>query len=86
MPGIRTFRRVIVAAASAAAVLAFALPADAATDPGNGGRDHSPDTTTVTATCGNGLLVLGPIVVPVAPHTTTVIQCESPAPHQGVLN
>jgi hypothetical protein len=86
MHRIRAVRRVVVTAAAAAAVLSFAVPADAATDPGNGGRDHSPDTTTVTATCGNGLLVLGPIVVPVAPYTTTVIQCESLAPHPGVPN
>jgi hypothetical protein len=36
------------------------------------------DTTTVTTTCGNGLIVLGPIVLSAAPFSTTVIQCEPP--------
>jgi hypothetical protein len=34
------------------------------------------NTTTATATCGNGLIALGPIVVPLAPNSTTVIQCQ----------
>jgi hypothetical protein len=50
---------------------------------GSSHRDSSPDTTTATATCGNGLVVLGPIVVPVAPNTTTVIQCQEAPPASG---
>jgi hypothetical protein len=45
---------------------------------------YSPDTRTTTATCGNGLIALGPIVIPAAPFTTTVIQCEKTEPHQEV--
>ncbi|MDQ1514307.1 MAG: hypothetical protein QOE80_137 [Actinomycetota bacterium] len=82
-----TFRGVM-AAAAAAAVFSVAVPADAAVTvsptPG-GGRQNSPDTTTITATCGNGLVSLGPIVIPTAPFTTTVIQCEAPSTtHQEV--
>jgi hypothetical protein len=41
-------------------------------------RQSPRDTTTVTTTCGNGLIVLGPIVVPISPHSTTVIDCGLP--------
>lgn len=81
--------RGVMAAGAAAAVLSVAAPADAAVSVGPtpaGGRQNSPDTTTVTATCGNGLVSLGPIVIPAAPFTTTVIQCEAPAMHQEVLH
>jgi hypothetical protein len=79
--------RGVMAAGAAAAVFSVAVPADAAVSVGPtpaGGRQNSPDTTTVTATCGNGLISLGPIVIPAAPYTTTVIQCEAPAMHQEV--
>ena len=57
--------------AAAAGTLSFGVPHVAA---------HSSvgdtNTTTATATCGNGLIALGPIVVPLAPNSTTVIQCQ----------
>jgi hypothetical protein len=92
MHRIRIFRGVMaagaVAAVFSAALFSVAAPAEAAVSVGPtpaGGRQSSPDTTTVTATCGNGLISLGPIVIPAAPFTTTVIQCEAPAMHQEVI-
>ena len=43
------------------------------------------DTNTVTTTCGNGLIVLPTIVVPIAPHTTTVINCDPSRSAGGAL-
>jgi hypothetical protein len=68
--------------AAAAAGLCFAVAPAALADDGG----DSPVTTTVTATCGNGLVALGPIIVPVAPFTTTVVQCEKTSSHQEVGN
>jgi hypothetical protein len=65
--------------AAAAGTLSFGVPHVALADDGG----YSPATTTITATCGNGLIALGPIVVPAAPFATTVIQCEQ-TPHQEV--
>jgi hypothetical protein len=66
---------------AAAGVLSFGVPHAAFSD--NGG--YSPSTTTITVTCGNGLVALGPIIVPAAPFTTTVVQCaQTPATHQEV--
>jgi hypothetical protein len=67
--------------AAAAGMLSFGpayavVPAHAAT----GGGSNSPVTNTTTATCGNGLIALGPIIVPLAPNSTTVVQCEQSAP------
>jgi hypothetical protein len=67
--------------AATAGALSFGVPHVALSDEGG----HSPVTTTITATCGNGLIALGPIVVP-APFTTTVIQCEQTPSHQEVGN
>ena len=82
MHPIRSLQRVIVMAA-AAGVFGLGVPhvipgvaANAAFGPFWAGAGYSPDTNTTTATCGNGLIALGPIVLPVAPFTTTVIQCE----------
>ena len=82
MRPIRSLQRVMVVAA-AAGVLSFGVPHVALSDEGG----DSPVTTTITATCGNGLIALGPFVVPLAPFTTTVIQCEhTPSTHQEVGN
>ena len=59
---------VVVAAASALSVNVPYLAAKSSVGDTN--------TTTATATCGNGLIALGPIVVPLAPNSTTVIQCQ----------
>jgi hypothetical protein len=68
---------------AAAGVLCVGAPANAAVRRDSPpSRDSSPNTTTATATCGNGLIVLGPIIVPAAPNTTTVIQCQD-APSVG---
>jgi hypothetical protein len=66
----------MVVAATAGVLSVAVLAAPAVADDSR--RDTN--TTTATATCGNGLVVLGPIVVPLAPNTTTVIQCQQPPP------
>lgn len=84
MHPVRSLRRVTVVAA-AAGMLSFGLPyATVPAHAATGGRSNSPDTNTTTATCGNGLLVLGPIIVPLAPFSTTVVQCEQSAPPREV--
>jgi hypothetical protein len=99
MRSLRPLRRVLVVAAAGGALtvgvphIVPATPARADVGVrygwGSGGGEQppsgqgGPNTTTATATCGNGLIVLGPIVVPVVPNTTTVIQCQQAPPAAG---
>lgn len=64
-------RWTMVAAVAGVLNVGVGVPAHAAV------RAQARDTTTVTVTCGNGFIVLPPIVL-AAPDSTTVIQCAEP--------